>query len=372
MNWSIAFLLAAPNALKGADTKKKQAALFKHLSEYEYTEVEGEVRLVQRKDVYHDQAKFAEAFWEVRSAINKGGPLDSDRLVYLVVLFMAKFPGLTLGDFAALLLKSPDLTDREKTLGEYLKSMDDRAGKMWRQEGPSKIGMDVGLLGLFRDAMRRSLEEQEKRYVSEEERDAYKAMVSMATGTLPPGTDLRSYLGFMINMIKNLTNALAVDDGVLSPHEKDVIEGLSKYIVLLEKVRVEDSKRAQRVKEEDVRIDLPIGLAQNDDGEWVVRETLTPQVDPNLLSSIDQQTRTKVIPQLLKYSELSDEIFGEIAEDVNVKASTVKVLASYLKTDPASRDELKAMGYSNSLLPGWVYVNSGDKFVEPPPARAQR
>jgi hypothetical protein len=46
-----------------------------------------------------------------------------------------------------------------------------------------------------------------------------------------------------------------------------------------------------------------------------------------------------------------------------VERAIVETLINYLMTDPASRNELREMGYSNSQLPGWVVIIPGDKFA---------
>ena len=74
-------------------------------------------------------------------------------------------------------------------------------------------------------------------------------------------------------------------------------------------------------------------------------------------------TRKKIIPQIIAYTEPSEEVIKIISEQLGVDSATVETLMNYLMTDPASRKEIRDMGYSNFNLPGWVIIIPGDKFA---------
>ena len=98
-------------------------------------------------------------------------------------------------------------------------------------------------------------------------------------------------------------------------------------------------------------------------GENNTPQTSTQQVDYSLLNRIDGETRKKIIPQFLNYLEPSEEVIKIISKQLGVDSHIVETLMNYLMTDPASRKEIREMGYSNFNLPGWVIIIPGDKFA---------
>ena len=236
LGWKLSALAWAPDVLKRADTQEKQSALIRHLREYEFFEGDKEVKLVKSSGVYNDPSKFAEALQEVRLACNKSGPLGADWLVNLAVLIMAKFPGLTPGDLVTLLLKAPDLSAREREIAEYLKSMDEKAGKMMNTENISDVEMDVRMLTVLRDALKKSVEEQRRMFATKDQLEAYEKAVTMATSSIPRGADLRSYWRIMRNMMGGLVEASSRDE-TLSEKEKEMAIGLVNYIALFQEAQ---------------------------------------------------------------------------------------------------------------------------------------
>jgi hypothetical protein len=234
--WSLSGLLFAPEIVKRADTPEKRIALSKHLNQHEWYKVDEDWRLVKTGvPAFHDPIELWRTLREIRQACLAAMPFDYDKLLSFSSLIEEKLPGLTIEDYARLLLKQPDLSEPEKRFANYLIQLEGEAERNVTSDG-NELRSEINILKVQCYLFSKRFEELRMSYPSSEQQKIFDGVLQLVTNTIPTGADLLGYWDIMEKIMDNLGGA-AEKDETLTYEEKLVMGDLRKHSHLFDQVK---------------------------------------------------------------------------------------------------------------------------------------
>jgi hypothetical protein len=224
----------------------------------------------------------------------------------------------------------PNLTENEKKIADELLMLDSVALKNQSPVDPDETLTNLDALRI-QDYLYTKMNEELGKVLGSEQQAAYVKLAQLATGTIPPGLDLRDSGRLVLKLLNNYVEATQQDE-TMSEAEKDYIVSTRDYVRLFDMIRQPTPPDASKVK-------MPLA---------------STHVIDYIFRGVPAEKKQELVGRVLVWSDSPSEHLDFIVKNTEVPQLVVEKLVTYLLTEPSARAELWEMGYSDEYLPSWI------------------